>query len=323
MLFFMPKSGPKKQLLQNQNQKELSIMTSNQTNGVQTSTNNGKIRSVRQMIRAGVELLAHDIEAGHPEVLAECLKAMARFHTYSFGNVLLISTQFPAARQVAGWRGWNELGRRVKQGEKGIMIFAPILSEPKSVESQPNGDEEGSAEDVRPEPQLLGFRPVRVFDLAQTEGEELAATGNVINADLADTLKKMMELAASEQIQIEYSDKIAPAKGTSYRGVIRLLPDMEAGETVSVLVRELAIQMLYETERRSFVMRDVLLKEAKAVAFVVGHALGLEPQPSDSPQLYQGNINLLAESLEVVKRTAAVILGAISPRDEQAQEGSN
>ena len=79
--------------------------------------------------------------------------------------------------------------------------------------------------------------------------------------------------------------------------------------------------MLYETERRSFVTRNILLLEARAVAFVVSHALGLESESSDSPQLYQGNISLLAESLEVVKRTAAVILGAISPRDEQ--EGSN
>src|SRR5437016_2292663 len=156
MLFFMPNSGPKKQLLQNQNPKELSIMTSNQISGVQTSTNtNGKIRSVKQMVRAGVELLAHDIEAGHPEVLEECLKAMARFHWFSFGNILLISTQRPQSTQVAGWRGWNELGRRVKQGEKGIMIFAPILSEPKQVTSESNADQE-AVEQVQPEPQLLG-----------------------------------------------------------------------------------------------------------------------------------------------------------------------
>src|SRR5436309_117559 len=152
----MPNSGPKKQLLQNQNPKELSIMTSNQISGVQTSTNNGKIRSVRQMVRAGVELLAHDIEAGHPEVLSECLKAMARFFWLSFGNIVLISTQKPEARQVAGWRAWNELGRRVKQGEKGIMIFAPILSEPKRIVSEPNADQEASTEEVQPEPQLLG-----------------------------------------------------------------------------------------------------------------------------------------------------------------------
>jgi hypothetical protein len=126
-----------------------------------------RIKSIRQVVRAGVELLAHDIESGHPEVLSECLRAMARFHTYSFGNVLLISTQRPTATQIAGWRGWNELGRRIKQGEKGILIFAPILSEPKKQTT--DGE---SSEAAEPQQELLGFRPVRVFDVAQTEGEE-------------------------------------------------------------------------------------------------------------------------------------------------------
>src|SRR5438046_1070748 len=125
-----------------------------------------RIKSVRQVVRAGVELLAHDIECGHPEVLSECLRAMARFHTYSFGNVLLISTQRPTATQVAGWRGWNELGRRIKQGEKGILIFAPILSEPRK---PANTDGESSGDAAEPQQELLGFRPVRVFDVAQTE----------------------------------------------------------------------------------------------------------------------------------------------------------
>ncbi len=133
-------------------------MASNPISGAQSSTlndnNSGKIRSVRQMIRAGVELLAHDIETGHPEVLTECLKAMAHFHFLSFGNCLLIATQRPQARRVEGFKAWNEFGRRVRQGEKGIMIFAPILSEPKRRE---NGD-------AQPEPKLLGFRPVRVWD---------------------------------------------------------------------------------------------------------------------------------------------------------------
>ncbi len=278
-------------------------------------TNKDKIKSVRQVVRASVELLAHEIEAGHPEVLSECLRAMSRFHTYSFGNVLLIATQRPAATQVAGWRGWSEVGRRIKQGEKGILIFAPILSEPKKVETQPSEERESNGEVARPQIELLGFRPVRVFDVAQTEGAEIAQASSFINGDLGDTLTKLMEFASSQEIQIEYSDKIAPARGTSYRGVIRLLPDMEAGETVSILLRELAIQMLYETQRRSFVTRDVLLREAKAVAFVVGNALGLETEPADKMQLYRGNLNLLAESLELVQRTAAVILGALSPKD--------
>jgi len=274
-----------------------------------------KIRSVRQAVRAGVELLASDIESGHPEVLSECLKAMARFHTYSFGNVLLISTQRPTATQVAGWRGWNELGRRIKQGEKGILIFAPILAEPK----KPANTAESTSEAAEPQQELLGFRQVRVFDVAQTEGEAVLESDQFSNLDLSEVLTKLIEFAGSQGFKIEYSDKIAPAQGTSCRGLIRLMPDMEAEESVPVLIRELALQMLYETQRRSFVTRDVLLREAKAVSFVVCNALDLATEPAENIQLYRSNLNLLAESLEVVQRTSAVILGALSP--EEAQNG--
>jgi antirestriction protein ArdC len=274
-----------------------------------------KIRSVRQAVWASVELLASDIESGHPEVLSECLNAMARFHTYSFGNVLLISTQRPTATQVAGWRGWNELGRRIKQGEKGILIFAPILSEPK----QPTNADGNSSESSEPQQELLGFRQVRVWDVSQTEGEPVAASDLFSNLDLSEVLTKLTEFAGNQGFQIEYSDKIAPARGTSYRGLIRLMPEMEAEENVSVLIREMALQMLYETQRRSFVTRDVLLREAKAAAFVVCNALGLDTEPAENIQLYRSNLNLLAESLEVVQRTSAVILRALSP--EGAQNG--
>jgi hypothetical protein len=273
-----------------------------------------KIRSVRQAVWAGVQLLASDIESGHPEVLSECLRAMARFHTYSFGNVLLISTQRPTATQVAGWRGWNELGRRIKQGEKGIMIFAPILSEPKQ---QASADGEAGSEAAEPQQELLGFRQVRVFDVSQTEVDPVPANDYFSDLELAEVLTKLTGFAGSQGLQIEYSDKIAPAQGTSYYGQIRLMPDMEAEETVPVLIRELALQMLYETQRRSFVTRDVLLREAKAVAFVVCNALDLATEPAENIQLYRSNFKLLAESLEVVQRTSAVILGALSPEDAQ------
>jgi hypothetical protein len=278
-----------------------------------------KIRTVRQAVWAGVELLAHDIESGHPEVLSECLKAMARFHAYSFGNVLLISTQRPTATQVAGWRGWNELGRRIKQDEKGILIFAPILSEPR----QPaNPEAEGASEPAAPQQELLGFRQVRVWDVSQTEGEPVPANDLFSDLDISEMLGKLIEFSGSQEFKIEYSDKIAPARGTSYYGQIRLMPDMEEEETVSVMVRELALQMLYGMQRRSFVTRDVLLREAKAVAFVVSHALNLETEPAENIQLYRSNLNLLGESLEVVQRTSAVILGALSPKDAQSEQSA-
>lgn len=120
--------------------------------------------------------------------------------------------------------------------------------------------------------ELLAFRPVRVFDLAQTEGEAQLATNPFADKDQHDALARLMEFASTQEFQVEYSDQIAPARGTSYRGVIRLLI-CSRGDGFC-LARELAVQMLCQTERRSFVMWDVLLREAKAVAFVVDGALG-------------------------------------------------
>jgi antirestriction factor ArdC-like protein len=48
---------------------------------------------------------------------------MARFHNYSFGNVMLIARQKPDATYVAGYRTWNSLGCFVRRGEKDVDEF--------------------------------------------------------------------------------------------------------------------------------------------------------------------------------------------------------
>ena len=64
--------------------------------------------------------------------------------------------------------------------------------------------------------------------------------------------------------------------------------------------------------------------EAEAVAFIVGQAVGLEmgTASSDYIQMYAGNAALLAESLEVIQRTSAVILGAILSEDATSEPNS-
>lgn len=80
--------------------------------------------------------------------------------------------------------------------------------------------------------------------------------------------------------------------------------------------------MLHRAERRTLTTKAVRETEAEAVAFVVCHVLGLETGTSSSDyiQLYHGNAALLTESLEVVQRTASVILGAIGPEDVQTEK---
>ena len=54
------------------------------------------------------------------------LSAIGRFHNYSSGNILLITSQRPDATLVAGYTTWKKMNRQVKKGERGIRIIAPV-----------------------------------------------------------------------------------------------------------------------------------------------------------------------------------------------------
>jgi antirestriction protein ArdC len=74
---------------------------------------------------------------------------------------------------VAGLKQWNKLGRRVKKGEKAIMIFAPLIK--KIRENETDRSTESEPEDRC---QVQGFRAVCVYDVSQTEGKELPDEGD-------------------------------------------------------------------------------------------------------------------------------------------------
>ena len=293
-------------------------------------TSKGKATTTKELIDASIGVLIDALESGHSEVLTSYLATMAKFHYYSFGNILLIAMQKPGATRVAGIWAWNQLGRRVKRGEKGIMIFAPMVGRKR----RKNVEEENEAEPSdakttstarKTDVQLIGFRPVYVWDVSQTDGAELPKLDEVTgNPD--QQLPRLIEFVKSQDIKLEYSEKIAPARGMSYGGKIQLLPNMTPAEEFSTLVHELAHEMIHKAERRTLITKTVKETEAESVAFVVATAIGLETgtASADYIQLYHGNTALLQESLEVVQRTAAVILGAITPEPvKQEETGEN
>jgi hypothetical protein len=279
-------------------------------------TGKGKAKNTQELISASIEALIGALESVHSEVLTSYLNAMARFHYYSFGNILLIATQKRDASHVAGMYAWNQLGRRVKRGEKGIMILAPMLGKKQRTDAHSENalSDAKTTEASKPEWNLIGFRPVYVWDVSQTEGKELPKFDEP-QGDVTSQLPKLIEFVKRQGIKLDYSDKIAPAKGISYGGAIRLLPNMAPAEEFATLVHEVAHEMIHKAERRNFITKTVRETEAEAIAFVVSQAVGLEngTASSDYIQLYHGNAKLLQESLEVVQRTAAVILGAIAP----------
>jgi hypothetical protein len=125
-------------------------------------------QTVKEIVAANVKTLIEQLEAGHSDVLTAYLDAMSRFHNYSFGNILEIARQRPSASRVTGMYAWNQLGRRVKKGEKGIRILAPIIG----VKRKP--DEEAEKDITKQNTRVLvGFRNAYVFDVEQTEGVDL------------------------------------------------------------------------------------------------------------------------------------------------------
>jgi antirestriction protein ArdC len=95
------------------------------------------------------------------------LTVAAQLHGYSANNVMLIFSQAPWASHVAGYRTWQQLGRQVRAGEKGIAILAPCRYR--------TGSDDCIDDQAEPcRIVVRGFRVVYVFDISQTDGPAIA-----------------------------------------------------------------------------------------------------------------------------------------------------
>jgi antirestriction protein ArdC len=274
-----------------------------------------KQQTAKEAIAANVQALIEQLEQGHSEGLTAYLTAMGRFHNYSFGNILEIARQRPNATRVAGLYAWNQLGRKVRKGERGIRILAPVIGVRRKKDAE-------AEKDIRTQNQavLVGFRSAYVFDVSQTEGKELPELSERVTGNVGEYRERLLDFICAQGIQLEFKESIAPALGMSYGGRIAILPGQQAAEEFSTLVHELSHEMLHKAERRTATTKTVRETEAEAIAFVVGKTIGLSTgrASADYIHLYHGNAALLAESLEVIQKTSAVILSALESKAETA-----
>ena len=222
--------------------------------------------NIKKFTSQAIEQLITALNEGRSETLTQYLATIGRFHRYSLRNVMLIASQKPAATHVAGFHTWHKLGRFVKKGEKGILILAPIVRRKNESTERNEPDESSTA---------VGFRAAYVFDISQTDGQELPAVGSV-NGEPREYRERLATFVTEQGIALEYSEEIAPARGTSAGGKITLLPGQSPAEEFATLAHELAHEMMHRDERRSSTSKRSRETEAEAVAFVVCHAIGLE-----------------------------------------------
>ena len=276
-----------------------------------------KQQTAKEAIAANVQALIEQLEQGHSEGLTAYLTALGRFHNYSFGNILEIARQKPNATRVAGLHAWNQLGRKVKKGERGIRILAPVIGVHRKKDAEAEKGNRDQNQTI-----LFGFRSAYVFDISQTEGKDLPELSGRVMGDVGKSQERLVDFILAQGIQLEFKESIAPALGMSYGGRIAILPGQVEAEEFSTLVHELTHEMLHKAERRTATTKTVRETEAEAIAFVVGRTIGLNTgwASADYIHLYNGNAALLTESLEVIKQTAGVIFKALEPPIEKPGE---
>ena len=258
-----------------------------------------KAQEARKTIDQALEQLSDELNSGKSETMQAFLTMLAKFHRYSFGNIMLILAQRPDATQVAGYRAWQGLGRQVRKGEKGITIIAPMML---NKESEAGSDPE----------KVLRFRATSVFDLAQTDGEELPAP-TTMQGTPGEHLARLRDFVISLGISLDTETDLGGPLGVSRGGSITILENLDDAESFSVLVHELAHEMLHHGENAQRGDKMTRELEAEATAHAVCTAVGLEPGTacSDYIQSYGGDAELLASVLQRVQKTAARILDAV------------
>lgn len=253
--------------------------------------------------------LVEELKNGKSEALVRYLDTLSKFHRYSFGNCMLIALQRPDASLVAGFHRWKQCGRWVKSGAKGIAILAPLVSRKSS---QADGDHEGEELSERRSATVRGFRVAYVFDVSDTEGQELPKLGS-ISGEPGEMVTRIDSLIRSDGIDLLYVNSLGGALGMSEGGKISVLQTLPPAQMFSTLVHELAHERLHRGDRRKDTTKVIRETEAEAVAYVVSKGVGLEPSThsADYIQLWNGDASLLMQSLELIRDVSARILTAL------------
>ncbi len=239
------------------------------------------------------------------------LDFQSRFHRYSFGNVLLIAAQSHEATRVAGFNAWQKLNRFVRKGEKAIWILAPMVYR--------NAD----AEDGEDDRVIRGFKFVPVFDVAQTDGEELPTVCNRLDGDdPSGHYATLLTVASSIGFTVNDHEFDGSTNGDCSHSEHRIR--VESRNTPAQRVKTLAHEIAHALLHEKFDSRALAELEAESTAYVVCQALGIDSSDysfgyvatwaGDGDQAIAG----IKASCERIQKSAAAILRAFEPAAEEA-----
>ena len=216
-------------------------------------TNRERLQEITAGIEQGIK------ELFESEKYMRYLSVMSKFHRYSVNNTMLIYMQKPEATLVAGFNKWkNQFERHMKKGEHGITIIAPTPYKKKIEEMKrdpdthaPILDADGKAVMEEKEIEIPMFRPVKVFDVSQTDGKPLPELSSSLSGTVPHYEAFLEALRRSAPVPIEFEPMAANTDGyfSPDQQRIAIREGMSEVQTVSATVHEIAHSKLHNQKK--------------------------------------------------------------------------
>lgn len=249
----------------------------------------------------------------------EVLMSIGNLSNYSLNNQLYILLQNDKAKTIYGIKKWNTLGRRIKEGEKALKIFAPII---KRIDD---------SEEVK----VLGYKRESVFDISQTEGKELDVfkfdetivvdNKNIIVDALKDTIVKYG--FSVNFVSIEELGEGVFGLCNHKEKEIKVLDNLSDLQEISTLVHECGHALAHHENRVDFKgltkkeMRQIKEVEAESISCIVSSVLGLDTQNFNFSYITawsNADIKLFRRNLDLISKYAKVLIDGINNEFEKS-----
>ena len=254
LLDFFLEDGPEEQKLWiAEHQSEIANLERRVKIMADKPTNRERLQEITAGIEQGIK------ELFESEKYMRYLSVMSKFHRYSVNNTMLIYMQRPDATLVAGFNKWkNQFERHVKKGEHGITIIAPTPYKKKIEEMKrdpdthaPILDADGKAVMEEKEIEIPMFRPVKVFDVSQTDGKPLPELASSLSGTVPHYEAFMEALRRSAPVPIEFEPMAENMDGyfSSDQQRIAIRKGMSEVQTVSAAVHETAHSKLHDPKK--------------------------------------------------------------------------
>ena len=295
-------------------------------------TNRERLQQITAGIEQGIK------ELFESEKYMRYLSVMSRFHRYSVNNTMLIYMQKPDATLVAGYNKWkNQFERHVKRGEHGITIIAPTPFKKKIEEQKldpdtkaPILDAEGKAVMEEREVEIPMFRPVKVFDVSQTDGKPLPELASTLSGNVQNYEAFMEALRRSAPVPLSVEPMAANMDGyfSPDQQRIAIRAGMSEVQTVSAAVHEIAHSKLHnyakaqeeaaragDKEPPKKKDRNTEEVEAESISYAVCQYYGIQTGENSFGYIAnwsQGKeLPELRASLETINKTAGELINDI------------